>query len=73
MLKYWLKNIKCEVIDMNIITVMQDMSVLKRSYRSKNHRYKSNNWLKMHGETKRRKPFKKEVNHALVLDEFGNI
>lgn len=58
---------------MNIITVTQDVSVLRKSYRSKNHMYKSNNWLKMHGEAMRRKPFKKEVKHVLVLDEFGNI
>lgn len=58
---------------MNIITVKQDMSVLRKSYRSKNHMYKSNNWLKIHGETMRRKPFTKEVKRVLVLDEFGNI
>lgn len=58
---------------MSIHTVIQDNSKLNTHYRSKNHMYKSNNWLKLHHEPMRRKPFKKEVKLRLILDEFANI
>lgn len=38
--------------------------------RSFNHRFRSNNWLKQHGEPMRRIPFKKEF---LVYDEYYDV
>lgn len=40
------------------------------SYRSNDHKYKTNNWLKNHGNPTRRRPFKKEI---LLLDEYSMI
>lgn len=46
------------------------MEDLKRAYpvdqRNVNHKYKTNNWLKMHKKPMRRKPFKKLY---LIMDE----
>lgn len=39
----------------------------KPQKRSSNHKYRSNNWLKMHGEPMRRKPFKMEL--CYIIDE----
>lgn len=33
------------------------------------HKYKSNNWLKLHGKPMRRKPFKKLRQPILIIDE----
>lgn len=53
------------------VSVVQSLENIKKLYpshsRSKEHRYKSNNWLKLHNMIKRRKPFKKEY---IILDEF---
>lgn len=41
-------------------------------FRSDEHKYKSNNWLKLHGKSMRRKPFKKEQ-PFILLDEFYTV
>ena len=58
---------------MRIQTIIQDNSKLNKHYRSKNHRFKTNNWLKRHHEPMRRKPFKRENEFHFSLDEFANI
>lgn len=45
-----------------------DLFTEPRHMRSYEHKYKSNNWLRMHGMPMRRKPFKKEK--SLFIDEF---
>lgn len=60
---------------MNMITVTQNLEDLRKNYsnyppRSYEHKTKSNNWLKLHGKTMRRKPFKREM---MILDEFWMI
>ena len=35
-----------------------------------NHKYKANNWLKIHKKPMRRKPFKRKF---VILDEYGNL
>lgn len=59
---------------MKITKVTQSLSQIGRyksgtqyHIRSSEHLYKSNNWLKKHHRSMRRKPFKREY---LVLDEF---
>lgn len=59
-----------------ITKVTQNLENLKSNFnfpkRSYEHKYKSNNWIKMHGKAMRRKPFKK-VNAVVMMDEFWNI
>jgi len=61
--------------EIEYITVEQNLDMLKHQYhtRSDNHRFKSNNWLKSHGQPMRRKPFKKEKFIRYMLDELCNI
>lgn len=47
-----------------------DFIVLTREYE---HRFMSNNWLKMHGKPMRRKPFKKLRQPIFVMDEAWMI
>ena len=58
-----------------MVEVTQSMDDLQKYYpnyrpRGCNHKFKSNNWLKLHGQTMRRKPFKREL---VVLDEFYKV
>ena len=55
-----------------LIEALQNLEDLKCCYpncppRSYNHKFKSNNWLKLHGEAMRRKPFKRKYG---IIDEF---
>lgn len=59
-----------------MIITIQSLEQLKKYYpdysqRSYEHKTKSNNWLKLHGKTMRRKPFKQNV--IMMLDEFWMI
>lgn len=60
---------------MKFITIEQNNESINSAYRpvfrSHNHKFKPNNWLKMHHQTMRRKPYKQE--RRLLLDEFCNI
>lgn len=58
-----------------MITITQSLEDLRKCYpnyplRSYEHKFKSNNWLKLHGKIMRRKPFKRDV---MILDEFWLI
>lgn len=72
------KRRKMEIIYSNLsfTKVTQNLENLKSNFnfpkRSYEHKYKSNNWIKMHGKAMRRKPFKK-VNAVVMMDEFWNI
>lgn len=52
------------------VMVTQNIEDIKKAYpvwyRGINHKYKTNNWLKMHGEPMRRKPFEREY---MFMDE----
>lgn len=54
--------------------VSQNLHDIQRAYTGSNnsfhHTTKSNNWLKLHHEPMRRKPFKRQ---CTILDEFNNI
>ena len=59
---------------MKIIKVTQSLEDLKKCYpnfppRSSEHKFKANNWLKLHGKAMRRKPFKRKY-HIMMIDEF---
>ena len=57
---------------MHFHTITQDINnLIKYHPRSPEHKFKSNNGLKLHKRTMRRKPFKREK--RLILDEFCNI
>lgn len=52
---------------------ISDLEELKNAFskhpkRSNNHKYKANNWLKMHGKPMRRKPCKMEL--CPIIDEI---
>ena len=62
---------------MKMIKITQSLEDLKKCYpnftpRSSEHKFKANNWLKLHGRTMRRKPFKRE-NNIMMIDEFWMI
>lgn len=50
------------------IHVTQTLSDFHKVVRSENHKYESNNYLKLHGEPMRRKPFKREA-RRYIIDE----
>ena len=57
-----------------IVNIEQDIELLKRYptvFRSNNHKFKKNNWLKIHNQPMRRKPYKLEK--MMIVDEFNNI
>lgn len=59
-----------------MFTITQSLEDLKKCYpncplRSYEHKFKPNNWLKLHGKPMRRKPFKREA--MMILDEFWTI
>ena len=58
---------------MKLTTVTQtlDLTGRKPHFRDADHKYKSNNWLRMHGKPMRRNPFKME--QPLLVDEFHKL
>lgn len=53
-------------IEISDLEALQN-TLYKHKKRSGNHKYKENNWLKMHGEPMRRKPCKKKL--CYIIDE----
>lgn len=62
------KKFRKHTIGTQIIDSETLQKACKKSRRSINHKYQSNNWLKMHREPMRRKPFKREF--PPIIDEF---
>ena len=58
-------NLSFTKVTQNLENLKSNFNFPKRSYE---HKYKSNNWIKMHGKAMRRKPFKK-VNAVVMMDE----
>lgn len=60
---------------MKMIKIVQNLEDLKKCYsnftpRSFEHKFKANNWLKLHGKKMRRKPFKRDY---MMIDEFWKL
>lgn len=65
------ENKHCIIIEQSLNTLrnLYNIDRFHEHVRSWDHRTRSNNWLKLHGNPMRRKPFKQDF---LLLDEWHN-
>jgi len=55
--------------DKQLKTLLESIKRSEKSRKKINFKYKSNNWLKMHGQVKRRKPFFREGRPRILWDD----